>query len=220
MNSHVYAPRTLENPGENNFSCRNPFNGTHAVVEIPNTVLTLLGVCREIYSEAMPIFYRDNHFIFQRSGGMIKLGLFLCGIGTRSRHVTEVTFSFSSFKASRILAKLRSCISLKKLHIFMDIRDNNVYIKGQRTDRSRTFIPPLGFRFATGVYYLFYFKGLEVAEIAGFDGDSSGNIVDINSPGAIGLALAESMMTPKEPPKLRKHTIHPVPKEIKRRKLD
>ena len=176
------------------FICISHFDSRSTKFNIPYSVLALLGVCRQIYREAAPVFYRGNHFTFPKSNSMNELANFLNGIGKRSCHLRELTFCFESRKATIVFSRLAKCLALEKLHIYMDI-DSPAIKKG----------PLLYSRFSDipAVKHMLKIRGLKVLELAGEDRTSDFELVDINHPGAIGPFLMQECWSQRRSPKSR-----------------
>ncbi|KAI9787261.1 MAG: hypothetical protein M1835_002836 [Candelina submexicana] len=172
--------------------CRDRFTGEDQWIPTPQSVLALLLVCRQIFNEASPVFYRKNHFVFDTKNGMYPLGEFLTGIGSRAPFITEISFVMSSPNAREVIRQLYDCKYLRKVHIILDVQYGTLLptlkpnIEG--SGNLRTF---------RGVADLKILKGLDVVEFWGKDRSwqfSDGFILDINDGPAAGPWLRKHMI--------------------------
>ena len=90
---------------------------------IPIRIIIL--VSKQIYAEAMPLYYRSKRFQFNN---VSRLDTFLKTIGPRqARHVHHISFTYSGLGASQAFWRLGRCISLRTLHIVIeDTREERV----------------------------------------------------------------------------------------------
>ncbi|KAI9715481.1 MAG: hypothetical protein M1812_005957 [Candelaria pacifica] len=81
----------------------------------PQVVLSILNVNRQVYKEAMPIFYHENHFHVW-SGSNLRS--FLFGIGSERRSwLREMTIVFQNAGLGSAFTPLSECERLTALHI-------------------------------------------------------------------------------------------------------
>ena len=180
-------------------------------IPIPHSVLVLLLASRSVFEEALPLFYRHNHFALC-GGSTTPLYSFLNGIGHRRRcYIGEVSIEFDSRKAreaftllaeSKMLAKLHMNVCLGRLDWMGHNRD---YFHLPETRRDGDL------RHAVGYEELSQLRGLKVVELSGTDriwmpakpGISSHfHHIDINSEGAAGPNLRKLLMQPRPVEKL------------------
>lgn len=171
--------------------CQATPNVTGEFQLIPDTVLSILATCKQIFEEAVQVFYKDNHIVL---GGLTKTAIFLSGIGKRHLHLRELSFNFTTDEAETVYSVLASNRSLKKLHVYMDFPSTEVLKSGkcslvparhQRSPHNRR-----------GLEHMLNIKGLEVVELGGFDIVNGGQLVDINDSDAIGPFIKETMTAP------------------------
>ena len=175
----------------NSFGCTDPFVGLIQYFPIPESVLSILLVSRQINAEAMHIFYRFNDFVFLN---VSSLHFWLDRIGTRYMCLGELSFSFSSGHARDVFLKLQNCPYLTKLHIEMRYNAPNVRLNKGRTLAS-----------ATGMSELRKIRGIEVLDLVGQDfveipviaGGPDRRVVGIMDATAIGPRLRRDLMTPR-----------------------
>jgi len=164
--------------------CKDPFTGIERQLPLPESVLAILLVSRQICSEAAHIYYRLNHFIFTNVGFMHD---FILKTNKRYRDLAELSFAFSSIDALTAFTKLMDCQYLKKLHI--DMRWNASYV---RLNTGRTLATALGMKELRKI------RGIEVLDLVGMDhvktaaGDWMN--VDIDDEAAIGPQLRRELM--------------------------
>ncbi len=201
--------------------CRDAFTEEDTIIPAPRSVLTLLLVCRLIYNEASPVFYRKNHFMFDTSLNMHRIGEFLTGIGSRAPFVAEMSFTMSSRGARTVIRQLYDCKYLRKLHI--KLQDGCIL---------PTLKPGIegfdNFRTYRGIKELTTLKGLDLVELKGKDRSwerTEGYILDVNDGPAVGPWLRKHMMRPRpewymDEAELRKIELEQKAKVEERKKRD
>jgi hypothetical protein len=81
----------------------------------PDETLKVVRICKQIYHEALPIYFRANTFKFDNVKAM---GSFLKGIGGERRNlITDISFEYCGLKLNDAFALLQECANLKKLHV-------------------------------------------------------------------------------------------------------
>ena len=173
-------------------------------IPIPPSVLTLLLTCRSVYEEALPLFYRYNHFALS-GGSSTPLFSFLKSIPNRRRYIEEVSVEFDSRKAAegfRMLGESRlSKLNLKVCMGKVDWPGRYNYFHH----------PPEAlrdgdFRHSLGYEQLSQLRGLKVVNLSGTDRHwvpstnsmaSHVHHVDINSKEAAGPELKKLLMRPR-----------------------
>ena len=192
LNQHKFKLRGASGHAE--IRCKNRFTSNVDIISIPDSVLSLLGTCHQVLREAVHVFYRNNHFVF---GGMTSTAGFVAGIGDRFLYLSELSFKFETEKAQPVFWHLARCRSLKKLHIFIDVQNSDLWTGGRgaynrlHDQRSLHDVPALK--------HLLTLKGLEVLELGGFDRiacPSGYTLVEVNDPAAIGPYLREKVTAP------------------------
>ena len=194
LNTHAFEEEGLSSYNE--ICCIDRFTGVSRMIPLPDSVLSILVVSRQIYQEALAEFYTGNHFVFNcerrrfryigRRATMLAMHEILAHIGERSQLIGEMSFEFASSYASSVFKLLKKNTRLTKLHLVMEIDAPG---SGRR-----------GFLTEPGVRDMLGIRGLEVLDIKGHDriGDSPRQLVDIDHPQAIGPIMREKMMMPRE----------------------
>ena len=183
--------------------CKSP-SDKRMEIPIPHPVLVLLLTSRSVYQEALPLYYRHNHFVFS-GGSSTPLYSFLKAIPTRRRYIEEVSIEYDSRRAIEGFNLLAESKALSKLNL-------NVCL-GRLDWMSRSAIffhhPPMhdeDFRHAVGYAELSKLRGLKVVNITGTDRlwvrgtvgiASHVHHVDINSKDAAGPELKKLLMQPR-----------------------
>ncbi|KZF19253.1 hypothetical protein L228DRAFT_271498 [Xylona heveae TC161] len=184
LNSHMVRGR---------IKCTDCFSGNEEIIRIPPSSLSLLLVNKQIYNEALSIFYHENHFVFANTG---ELGNFLKAIGPKRRKfISKLTFGFG-WGAHQAFKLLAESLFLKELHINMDLNQRHLGV------HHKYFVPSM-MRLATGMPALSKLRGLEIVELTGQDKTARG-IVDVNDEGAVGPWLKEQLLQPREEKRTRR----------------
>ncbi|KAI9871383.1 MAG: hypothetical protein M1830_002967 [Pleopsidium flavum] len=167
--------------------CKDAFTGFERDLLIPESVLAILLVSRQVCSEAIHIFYRFNHFIFTN---VECINHFIINVNDRYLDLAELSFAFSSTTAVVVFSKLADCRYLTKLHVKMRFDASYVRLNNGKTLAT-----------AAGMKELRKIRGIEVLDLAGRDrlSTASGGWIelDINEEAAIGPKLRQDLMKPR-----------------------
>ena len=193
LGKHVWFPGYGQWTGDKSdtLRCVDPFTGITQFLPVPESVLSLLLVSRQITTEGTHIFYRFNNFVFH---SVRTLQSFLDAIGKRYHYLGELSFVFSSALAREVFVKLQNCPFLTKLHIVMRHDAPEVWLNKGGTLAS-----------ATGMRELRWIRGIKVLDLVGQDcgrvagtpGQPDRERIDIMDDAAIGPRLRRDLMTPR-----------------------
>jgi hypothetical protein len=185
-------------PGAHATWCINPFTKEKTKIGIPDSVLSIRLVCKQMNEDMMLLFWQLNDFHFETSS-MARLTL-----GQIPRHfvneIQEMTFKFQSSYAKDTFQGLAGmCPNLKVLHIIMHHDD----VKLISLNKGNTLRTAGGMALMSKTIL-----NLKTLELAGTDqikqidsttGQEVWRVVDVNHEDAVGPWLKSRMVEPPQP---------------------
>jgi hypothetical protein len=168
--------------------CHDPMQVTTKRLEPAPSCLALLMVDKQIYSEAVTLFYGMNEFIFKDLEHLLAV---VRKIGVKRAHaIKSIMFRFKSYKAKGSLLELAPFVSkLENLKLFIDHEDCQIYV---RSLQHCVNVRLLADTFTNLKSLTLYGRDQIVKE------DKTFAKVNINDPRASGPWLREKMLRPSE----------------------